>query len=316
VDRAGAREVSGRERPRDRRCLAPALAGALLGCAATASLPVTLPLASDPSVQAERVARLAREAEVVYLGEQHDNPDHHERQRAALAALVLGGARPVVAFEMLSEDMQTEVDRLMSAPGDQAELGRALRWRERGWPDFAWYWPLFDLARRHGLPVLAADLEPALTRKIAREGLAALGAGAGALRSALPADPGREAAIAQTIQTAHCDLLLPARIPLMAESWHARNVTMARRIAGALERGSPVVVIVGRGHQMAGGLPAQLEALRPGTRQLVVDLVEVPPGVDSNQVPAGGGARVIWLTPSVSRPDPCEPLRRHLSPAR
>jgi uncharacterized iron-regulated protein len=276
------------------------------GCAARPARPAVLPVA-DPATQAERVARLALEAEIVYLGEQHGNPDHHERQRATLAALVAAGARPAIAFEMLSEDMQAEVDELMRAGAGQAEVGRALTWQERGWPDFAWYWPLFDLARRHRLPVVAADLEPSATRTIARRGLTSLGGRAEALRSALPPDPAREEAIARTMQAAHCGVLPPARIPLIVESWHARNVTMARRIANGLERGSPVVVIIGRGHQAPGGLPAQLEALRPGTRQLVVDLLEAPVGgAAADRAPASSAARLIWLTPPVSRPDPCD----------
>jgi uncharacterized iron-regulated protein len=292
------------------RHLGLALAAFVAGCAGAAPRPTVLPVAADPAAQAERVARLARHSDVVYLGEQHDNPHHHERQRAAVAALVARGARPSVAFEMLSEDMQPEVDRLMRAGAGSAELARGLTWQERGWPEFDCYWPLFELARRHRLPVVAADLEPAVVRRIAREGLASLGPRAQALSSALPPDAVRESAIARTIQAAHCDILPPVRIPFMVESWHARNVTMARRIAEALGHGSPVVVIVGRGHQAPGGLPAQLEALRPGTRQLVVDLVEADGGDDREPVAAGDTSAVTWLTPPIVRPDPCERLRR------
>ena len=60
----------------------------------------------------------------------------------------------------------------------------------------------------------------------------------------------------------------------MLESWYARNVVIARRVSGGLERAPQVVVIIGRGHQSPGGVPEQLAALRPGTRQLVVGLFE------------------------------------------
>jgi len=204
----------------------------------------------------------------------------------------------------------------MRSGAGSAELARGLAWQERGWPEFDCYWPLFELARRHRLPVIAADLEPAMVRRIAQEGLASLGSRAQALSSALPADAARESAIARTIQAAHCDLLPSARIPSMVESWHARNVTMARRIVEALGHGSPVVVIVGRGHQTAGGLPAQLEALRPGTRQLLVHLEETDRGDGDEPATAGDTRAVIWLTPPIPRPDPCESLRRQFPPAR
>src|SRR5207249_4973242 len=131
------------------------------------------------------------------------------------------------------------------------------------------YWPLFDAARRQALAVLALDLDPALARQIARAGLAPLGAYGARLASRLQPDPGREAAIARTIQEAHCNALPESRLPSMVESWHARNVTMARRLADALPRTGQVVVIIGRGHQAPGAVPDQVEALRPGTRQLV-----------------------------------------------
>ena len=95
----------------------------------------------------------------------------------------------------------------------------------------------------------------------------------------------------------------------MVDAWHARNVTMARRLAVALDRGLTVVVIVGRGHQAAGGLPDQLAALRPGTRQIVVDMIEAPN--TRLEVAVGDAAGdAIWLTPAVERGDPCAGLRR------
>ena len=271
---------------------------------------LVVPITQDATVAAQAVARLARGADVVYLGEQHDNPAHHAHQRAILDALLATGARPVVAFEMLEEDQQPLLERAVTEARSADELERRLGWRARGWPDFSMYWPLFEVAARERLAVVALDLDRAVTRRIAREGLASLGSSATALTSLLPTDGAREAGIARTIRDGHCGLLPEARLPAMVAAWHARNVTMARRLAAALERGRPVVVIVGRGHQDAGGLPAQLDVLRPRTRQLVVSLVELPAGERPESVVAGTAGEVVWLTPAVERGDPCAGLRR------
>jgi len=301
-----------------------ALAGAVLalcGCAgsvagrapsAAPAAPLIVPLTEQARAVAREVAGRARGADVVYLGEQHDNPAHHAHQREILEALLAMGARPALAWEMLHEEQQPLLDRALGEVLAAGELERRLGWRGRGWPDFAMYWPLFELAARERLPVVALDLDPAVARRIAREGLAALGARAAALTSLLPADEARVAAIARTIRDGHCGLLPEARLGAMVAAWHARNVTMARRLAAALERGRPVVVIVGRGHQEAGGLPAQLGALRPGTRQLVVSMVELPPGERPETVAADAAGDVVWLTPPVERGDPCAGLRRAL----
>lgn len=292
------------------------LAAAALLLSACASAPSRvgpdpLVLSQDGAAEshASLIASRARAAEVVYLGEVHDNPHHHGHQRRVLEAMLEGGERPALAFEMLPVARQSAVDEALAGAGGPADMDAALGWTRAGWPDFAMYWPLFDLARRHRLPVVATDLEPAVARRIAREGLAAQADGA-RLRSLLAADASREAAIGRSIQKAHCDVLPERVIPTMVESWHARNVTMARRLAAALGQSPRVVVIAGRGHQTPGGLPAQLGALRPGTRQLVVEMAEVEPGEDPRHVAAEATADILWLTPPAERPDQCGELRR------
>ena len=263
----------------------------------------------DPASAARTIADLARSADVVYLGEQHDNPQHHANQRAVLDALAARDLRPAVAFEMLEAGQQAAVDRALAETTAMDTIDERLGWSRRGWPSFAMYWPLFDIATRAGWPVVALDLDPTMSRRIARGGLASLGREANGLGSLLPPDPAREADIARAMRDAHCGLLPEARVPTIVEAWHARNVTMARRLAAALDRGRPVVVIVGRGHQAPGGLPDQLAALRPGTRQVVVDMVEESEDVAA-EAPRSGAPRVVWRTPPVERGDPCAALRQ------
>jgi uncharacterized iron-regulated protein len=288
------------------------LAGALLlaGCAGAGAVggPERAPLVIGPEADVDASARLvaarARRAEVVYLGELHDNPQHHAIQVRILEALLGDGARPAVAFEMVPETRQAALEALVGSDAGPLEVDRQLGWKAQGWPDFAMYWPLFELARRHGLPVVGADLDPAVTRRISRDGLGAAGEDPARLRSALPDDPARDQAIARRIRAAHCDRIGESRAVRMLESWYARNVVIARRLSGALQRAPQVVVIIGRGHQSPGAVPEQLEALRRGSRQLVVAFVEVEDGAP-DAPPPGTTADVVWLTPARPRPDPC-----------
>ena len=302
----GVRTLSRRQRlpaPRVTRAAALHVVAALVltGCAATA------PGAGDgPAGVARFVAERARDAQIVYLGESHDNPQHHLDQARLLEAMLADGARPAVAFEMLSQEQQPAVEEAMAPPADPAALPERLKWRERGWPDFTLYRPLFDLARRYRLPVIALDLDPPVVRRIAKGGLGALPAAEqSGLASRLPPDADRERRLIREIDVAHCGLLPASAMPSMVDAWHARNVTMARRILQALDRVPQVVVIVGRGHQSGGGLPDQVEMLRPGTRQLVVDLME---GGGQEALTATQG-RIAWPGPAMERPDPCAPLR-------
>jgi uncharacterized iron-regulated protein len=301
-----------------RNALLVASAAALCACAraavpaapsGSAGHQVVLPAGADVRASARRIARLARDADVIYLGEQHDNPEHHAQQRAVVGALVSEGMRPALAFEMLNERQQPAVDRAMAEPSTPEELGRRLEWKSRGWPDFSMYWPLFELARRDRLPVLAIDLDPAVVRRIAREGRASVAGPRESLDSLLPVDRERDAAVTRSIRDGHCGLLPESRLPFMVQAWHARNVTMARHIAAAVDGGRPVVVIIGRGHQDPGGLPAQLAALRPGTRQFVVSMVEMSPDAGAEPPVEATTADVVWRTRAVDRGDPCAGLR-------
>ena len=286
----------------------------MAGCAAT-----TPSLDDDPAVVARRIAARVPPVQVVYLGESHDNPYHHLDQARVIEAMLAGGARPALAFEMLVQTQQEVVDAAMLGSAGGAALGTLLRWDERGWPAFDMYRPLFDLARRDGLPVVALDLDQSVARRIAKSGLGALAAEErNRLASRLTPDPRREHGIARDIEAAHCGLLPAGAVPGMVDAWHARNVTMARRILQALERAPQVVVIVGRGHQAPGGLADQVDALRPGTRQLIVDLVEAggegpgQAGSDDRMLWRMAGqsvGRIVWPTRRIERPDPCAPLR-------
>jgi uncharacterized iron-regulated protein len=270
-------------------------------------------LRADVEASARAVAARAREAEVIYLGELHDRPQHHVIQTRILQAMLGDGARPAVAFEMVPETRQAALEAAVRSEAGPPDVDRQLQWTAQGWPDFAMYWPLFELARRNGLPVVGTDLDPAVTRRISRDGLGAAGEDPARLRSAMPDDPTRDRAIARRIRAAHCDRVTETRAVRMLESWYARNVVIARRVSEALERAPKVVVIIGRGHQSPGGVPEQLEALRRGTRQLVVALVEVEAGAPES-APPETMADVVWLTPGgPPRPDPCRSLPQRIS---
>ena len=287
---------------------------AVTGCAST-----TPGLDAHSAALARLVAARAVHADIVYLGESHDNPHHHLDQIRVLEVMLADGARPALAFEMLAQDQQQAVDAAMLESADRSALAKRLGWGERGWRDFEMYRPLFDLARRYGLPMIAIDLSQPVVRRISKEGLAALPADEQrSLVSRLAPDADRERGLARDIEAAHCGLLPAAAVSGMVDAWHARNVTMARQIIMALERAPQVVVIVGRGHQAPGGLADQVGALRPGTRQLIVDLVEAGEGKPDHATPElgiGGGIggrsgwRIVWSNPPVERPDPCAPLR-------
>jgi uncharacterized iron-regulated protein len=273
--------------------------------AAAASLRIEHP--ADPA-QLAAIVRLARGADVIGIGESHDHPAHHAAEAQIMEALVAAGARPALAFEMLTQGQQATVDAAMAEALGVDELDHRLGWRARGWPNFAMYYPLFEIARRHGLPVLAADLDSESVRAVSRGGLGAVTESERArVASRLSPDAMREQRLRDQLQVAHCGLLSATAQVSMADAWHARNVTMARRILDALDRGRSVILFTGRAHLASDGVPGQIAALRPDTRVFVIDLVEA----GAIELP---NADVVWTTAARARPDRCDELRSRRLP--
>lgn len=236
-------------------------------------------------------------ADVVLLGEVHDNPHHHEGQAEAVAAL-----RPAaVVFEMLTPAQAravTEENR-----GDPDALSQALEWEASGWPDFAMYYPVFAAAPE--ARIIGGGLPRDDVRSAVSDGAAAV-MGADAALYGLDGMLA-EAELAERVAEqaeAHCDALPEELLPGMVEAQRLRDAVLARATLAALDAtGGPVAVITGNGHARRDrGVPLYLEAARPGLDILSVGQFEAAPKEDP--------PFDLWrVTEPADRSDPCEALR-------
>jgi hypothetical protein len=72
--------------------------------------------------EAELIARV-QAADIVLVGETHDNPDHHRLEAALLQAFSTAHHAPAVVFEMLNREQQPAIDASLAAhPGDADAL--------------------------------------------------------------------------------------------------------------------------------------------------------------------------------------------------
>jgi len=244
---------------------------------------------------AEAVTSLApmRAADVVILGEIHDNPAHHAWQAEALVAL----APAAVVFEMLSPGQAARITPELRADPDA--LAEAVDWAGSGWPDFALYRPVFEALG--GAAIFGAALDYADVRGAVAEGAAARFAGDATvfgLDRALPSDQQarREAMQAE----AHCNALPEALLPGMVEAQRLRDAGFAAAVLAALEAtGGPVVLITGNGHARTDwAVPRVLEQVAPGLSVVSVAQFEAEPepGVPFD----------FWrVTEPATREDPC-----------
>lgn len=121
---------------------------------------------SDFEVMLAEIAR----ADVVFVGEQHDDPATHRIERAILEGLARRRGNVVVALEMFERDTQPSLDEYLAGRLNEEEFLRA----SRPWPRYATdYRPLIEFARVHGWRVIASNAPRRIASQVSREGLAA-----------------------------------------------------------------------------------------------------------------------------------------------
>ena len=227
-------------------------------------------VAQEPEIVASpaAAASVLRGADVIILGEIHDNPAHHQNQAQLIEQL----SPSAVVFEMLSP-AQAELANGMV--GRRAELRDAIDWPNSGWPDWSLYEPVFVATGSR--PVYGAALPRESVRRAVGEGaVAVFGANAEqyGLTSDLPA--GQQADREAEQLAAHCDMLPPPMLPGMVEAQRLRDAAFARSVIKALaEQGPPVVLIAGAGHARTDwGVPAALAHAAPEVRVASLGQVE------------------------------------------
>ena len=237
-------------------------------------------------VDFEAMAAELAKADIVFLGEQHDDPRTHQLQAAVLEAVARRRAGPIaLALEMFERDVQPAVDSYLAGSTTETEFLAA----SRPWPNYRTdYRPLIEFAKANGWPVVAGNVPRRLASLVARRGLAAL--------DSLPSTD--RAFVAQTLScprdaywirfratmgdmSGHGMQLSPDQVDQMVwrtyEAQCVKDETMGEAVAAAhTQRGAMVIHPNGSFHSDYKLGTAERAARRaPGARMRVVSFVPV-----------------------------------------
>lgn len=237
-------------------------------------LALALPATANPS------------ADIVVLGEVHDNPDAHRGQAAALREL-----RPTaVVFEMLTAEEATRAD------ADRSQIAAA--WEASGWRDFPIYAPIFEALG--AARIVGASAPREAVRSVYSDGPAAL-FGAEAARYGLDeALPDEQQQVRMQMQfEAHCEAMPLEMMAGMVATQRYRDAVFARAALAALETyGPPVAIIAGNGHARTDwGVPAMIARAAPEVTTHAIGFVEDDTGMPFDE---------IRIVPPAERDDPCQ----------
>mgnify|MGYP006278832871 FL=1 len=259
------------------------------------------------------VARLAPH-DLVYVGEVHDQAEHHLIQVQILQALMACCGPVDVAMEFFRTPQQDILDRYLAGEMTESEFLEAADWnRSWGFP-YHLYRPLLNLAREHGSRILAINVPRELVRKVARKGLAGL----------TPEERDRLPRKIDLTNEAHRDYVREAYllhdrqgVPNFQFFYEAQCVyeeVMADNLSAYFENAGrhhrKLVAFTGNGHlEFRFGIPNRVQERTPVSAVTILPY----PLVENTSIPSEI-ADFVWLTPSCGRRPPSVPPAHRKTP--
>ena len=121
---------------------------------------------------AAMLADVAR-ADVIVVGEQHDDVNTHRLEAAILQGLLRRRVPVVLSLEMFERDVQPVLDQYLAGKLTEEEFLA----KSRPWPRYASdYRGLVEIARAHRWPVVAANVPRRVASDVSKQGVRALDA--------------------------------------------------------------------------------------------------------------------------------------------
>ncbi|MCU0621883.1 MAG: ChaN family lipoprotein [Gemmatimonadales bacterium] len=287
----------------------------LAGCGGTPSAaPATAAAPLEPIVDVatgnvigrDALVRRLAAADIVLLGEVHDNAVHHELRAELIAAAARDGRRLAIVYEQFPWGRDSA---LATRPADPIEP-----WLDAaGFDREGWRWPLHRpvvlAATERDLPRYGSQLPREVLRPMMRGGAAPAPLGDYMARAPLAGEG--LAALDRTLLDGHCGQLPPEMVPMLRGAQEARDAAMTDAVIRARQDGRAAWLIAGNGHVRRDfGVPRMLAVLAPGARVVTVGFLER--GADG-AAPAADEMRVydvVWQTPRAERDDPCKAFGR------
>ncbi|EBA16470.1 hypothetical protein RSK20926_22134 [Roseobacter sp. SK209-2-6] len=247
---------------------------------------------ADEAAAIEAIVLQLAGADVIALGEIHDNPAHHQVQAQLIATL-----KPAaIVWEMVAPELAAELK--LETLQDLDALEAYLQWDRSGWPEFEIYAPVFQAAenaRHFGAWVPRGAVGAAMEAGIASY----FGAEADRFGLTQPLDQEAQSQREADQLANHCNAMPVEMLPILVDIQRLRDAKLAQVAERAyFETGGPVVVITGNGHARKDhGLFVYLSKAQPRLDLRAFGQAEEG-GIQ-------GDFDVTLSSPGITRPDPC-----------
>jgi uncharacterized iron-regulated protein len=263
-------------------------------------------------------------ADLLLLGEVHDNTDAHELQGWAVRRRAAAQSKFGVVFEHIRTDQQEALAKLkaLNRTATTQELFSFLDWPKSGWPSENKFTALYSAVLEPRLPIYAANPPRQQVRAVAKGEATAIQADE---RTRILLDAAWDKPLADALydelKGSHCGAMPESAVPAMSIAQRYRDAAFADVMLTAAKDHGSAVLVAGNGHvRIDRAVPWYLRQRAPGKNIVAVMMLEVEegktdPAAYAPLAPDGKPAvDFIVFTPRAERPDPCEALRQRSQP--
>jgi len=111
-----------------------------------------------------------KKQQVILLGEDHDNAEHHRWQLHTIAQLYVQQPKLAIGFEAFPRATQALLDQWVKGELNEKDFLEAVDWKTIWAYDPQYYMPMLHFARMHQIPVIALNVQRTLVRHAGKVG--------------------------------------------------------------------------------------------------------------------------------------------------
>ena len=268
------------------------LASALTLLSALASAQI-IDVRTGKAIDESALAEILKSADIVLLGELHDNKFHHEARGRLIARFA--DHRTVVSEHLPAPNQvtfQSEIKTDLIAAGFDAE---------------GWDWPihqsLYEQIKNKGLSLVGGNLPKEEARRMFLQGVSSLPERMAQTYTQSRLDETAERKLDHDLVEGHCGKLPEKYLLRMRFAQRLTDLSLTHNV---LDR-KPSLLIAGNGHVRRDyGVPQMLASIAPQLKVLNVGFLEQGSSTQDLLQSIAGQYDFIWITERAERKDPCE----------
>jgi uncharacterized iron-regulated protein len=269
------------------------LASALTLVGALASAQI-IDVRTGKATDESALSDILKSADIVLLGELHDNKFHHEA-RGRLIARFADHRRTIVSEHMPAPNQvnfQSVIKEDLQAAGFDIE---------------GWDWPihqsLYEQIKNKGITVVGGNLPKEEARRMFLQGVSSLPERMAQTYTQSRLDETAERKLDHDLVDGHCGKLPEKYLLRMRFAQRMTDLSLAHNL---LDR-RPSILIAGNGHVRRDyGVPQILASVAPESKVVSVGFLEQGSSTQDLLQSVSGQYDYIWIAERAERKDPCE----------